>query len=134
MSRTTTLEGIALDKGTLKGEAIRLISAAALLVVAMKLVFYRQDFIATTRAALSLFWMLTLPGYTLLYYWKEKLGFAERIVIGTAAGAAVTAVASYYLGIAGLHVKYHGIVLPAAMLTVAALIIKRKKAPTSSAS
>ncbi len=104
------------------------------MVAIMKSVFYRQDFITTTRTALSLFWMLTLPGYALLCYWKEKLGFMERIVIGTAAGAAVTAIASYYLGIAGLHVKYHGIVLPISMLAVAAIITKRKKEPTSSTS
>ncbi len=120
-----------MDKGAIKGEAIKLASAAALLAIALKIAFYRQDFIATTRAALSIFWMMTLPGYALLYYWKEKLGFAERIVIGTAAGAAVTAIASYYLGIAGLHVKYHGIALPVAMLIVAALAAKRKKAATS---
>ncbi len=104
---------------------------AAVAVAIMKIVFYRQDFITTTRTALSLFWMLTLPGYALLYYWKEKLGFMERIVIGTAAGAAVTAIASYYLGIAGLHVKYHGIVLPIAMLVAAFVVAKRKKAVTS---
>ncbi len=115
-----------------KKEAFGLITVAAVAVATMKIVFYRQDFIATTRTALSLFWMLTLPGYALLNYWKEKLGFMERIVIGTAAGAAVTAIASYYLGIAGLHVKYHWIVLPIAMLIVAALVAKRKKVPTSS--
>ena len=127
LSRTTTQKEIALDKSEIKNEAIGLISTAAILVIAMKMIFYRQDFITTTRTALSLFWMLTLPGYALLYYWKEKLGFMERIVAGTAAGAAVTAIASYYLGIAGLHVKYHGIVLPVAMLIASAIVAKRKK-------
>lgn len=109
-------------------EVLNLLAVAALMAAIVKVVFYRQDFVTTTRTALSLFWMLTLPGYALLYYWKEKLGFTERIVVGTAAGAAVTAIASYYLGIAGLHVKYHGIVLPIAMLIVAAVAVKRKKA------
>lgn len=118
----------------IKTEALRLLAVAAAAVVIMKVVFYKQDIVTTTRTALSLFWMLTLPGYELLYCWKEKLGFMERIIVGTAAGAAVTAIASYYLGLLGLHVKYHGIVLPIAMLIAAAVAIKRKKAPTSSTS
>ncbi len=123
-----------MDKKAIKGEAAGLLAAAAAMIVIMKIVFYRQDTVTTTRTALSLFWMLTLPGYALLYYWKEKLSFAERIVIGTAAGAAVTAIASYYLGLLGVHVKYHGTILPIAMLVAAAIIAKLKKAPTSSAS
>jgi len=94
----------------------------------MKIVFYKQDVASTTRTALALFWMFALPGYALLYYWKERLDFGERIVIGTALGAAVTAIASYYLGLVGLPLKYHGILLPVAMLLVAGiLIIKSKK-------
>lgn len=120
MSGTTTQEETALDKK----EILSLLAVAAAMIAIMKSVFYRQDFITTTRTAMSLFWMLTLPGYALLCYWKEKLGFMERIVVGTAAGAAVTAIASYYLGLLGLHVKYHGIALPVAMLIAAAVIAK----------
>ncbi len=105
---------------------------AAVAVVIMKIVFYKQDIAATTRTALSLFWMLTLPGYALLCYWKEKLGFMERIIVGTAAAAAVTAIASYYLGALGLHVKYHGIVLPVAMILAGVALGMRKKAEATS--
>jgi len=111
----------------LKSEIIKLLLLLLAVAVIIKLVFYKQDIFTTTRTALSLFWMFALPGYALMYYWKERMDFGERIVIGTAAAAAVTAIASYYLGLVGLHVKYHGIILPLAMLAVAAIIMKRKK-------
>ena len=65
----------------------------------------------------------------MLYYWREKLEFTERAVVGTAAAAALTAIASYYLGLIGLHVKYHWILLPAAMIIagIAANMLKKKK-------
>ncbi|MAG15626.1 hypothetical protein CMO88_01040 [Candidatus Woesearchaeota archaeon] len=115
-----------MDKA-LKSEIIKLSLMLVVLAVVMKIVFYKQDLISTTRTALALFWMFALPGYAMLYYWKEKLDFAERIVIGTAAAAAVVSIASYYLGLIGLQVKYHGIVLPAAMLIISAVIMKKKK-------
>ena len=95
-------------------------------VVILKIVFYRQDVITTTRTALALFWMFVLPGYALLYYWKDKINLGERVVIGIAVAAGVMAIASYYLGLIGLQVKYHGIVLPVAMLLVASVIVRKK--------
>src|SRR3989338_2222601 len=112
-----TQEGIVLDS-KLKSEFKGLLLLLAAFAVILKIVFYRQDIATTTRTALSLFWMFSLPGYALMHYWKERMDFGERIVIGTAAAAAVTAIASYYLGLIGLQVKYHGIILPAAMLAV----------------
>jgi uncharacterized membrane protein len=124
---TITQEEIALDKTMLKNELAKLALVLIALAVALKLAFYRQDITATTRAAFALWWMFTLPGYALLYYWREKLELAERIVLGTAAAAAVTAIASYYLGLLGLHVKYHAIVLPVAMIAVGIAANYRRK-------
>jgi len=98
-----------------------------LLVIIMKLVFFRQDFLTTTRTAIALFWMFVLPGYAILYYWKDKIDFAERVVVGVALAAGFIAITSYYLGLAGVHIKYHGIILPLAMLGIAAIILMKKK-------
>ena len=111
----------------LKSEAIRLSAVLLALVIIIKIVFYKQDIVTTTRTALALFWMFVLPGYALLYYWKDRLDFGERIVIGIATAAAVIAIASYYMGLLGLPVSLHGIVLPVVMLAAAYLIMKRKK-------
>jgi uncharacterized membrane protein len=111
----------------LKSEVRNLLLFLAAIAVILKIVFYKQDIITTTRTAFSMFWMFTLPGYALMHLWKERMDFGERIVIGTAAAAAVTAIFSYYLGLTGLQLKYHWILLPIVMLSLASIIIKRKK-------
>jgi len=115
-----------LDKSLIKTEGGKLLLVLVGLLVIFKVVFYREGIISTSRTALALFWILILPGYALMHYWKKRLEFTERIVIGTAVAAAIIAVASYYLGLVGLHVKYQVVVLPLAMLAVAALTWKRK--------
>ena len=111
----------------LKNEAVKLGLVLLAVAVIIKIAFFREDIITTTRTALALFWMFALPGYALLYYWKDRLDFGERIVIGTATAAAIMAISSYYTGLLGLPVRLHGIVLPVVMLAVAYLIMKRKK-------
>ena len=120
-------EETALDK-LLKDEIGKLGIVLIVLVIIFKIVFYRQDIVSTTRTALALFWMFILPGYALLYYWKDKLEFMERVVIGAAVGAAVTAILGYYFGLLGLHLKFQTIVLPVLMLLVAVAVIKKTKA------
>jgi len=97
-----------------------------ILVIIMKIIFYRDDFISTTRLGLSLFWLFVLPGYAILYYWKDKIIFAERIAVGAVLAAGFMAISSYYLGLAGVHIKYHGIILPVIMLIIAAILSRKK--------
>lgn len=68
------------------------------LAITLKVVFYHDSLITTTRLALSLTWLFILPGYVLL----PHLSGMERIIIGTALGAAVTSTLSYYLGLLGI--------------------------------
>ena len=93
----------------------------------MKAVFYRQDFVSTTQTTIALFWMFVLPGYALTHYWRQRMDFGERVVIGIAMAAGITAVASYYLGLTGFPMKLHGIVLPIAMLLFSAAIFLNGK-------
>ncbi|MBI2664070.1 hypothetical protein HYX10_01870 [Candidatus Woesearchaeota archaeon] len=109
-----------------KNEIIKLLLLLLLSAAIMKIVFYKQDIVSTTRTALALFWMFALPGYVLLHYWRSRLEFGERIVIGTAAAAAVNATASYYLGLIGIPVAAHGIILPAAMLALGGLLMRQQ--------
>jgi uncharacterized membrane protein len=89
----------------------------ALLVLAFRVIFYKDTFIVTARTAMAVFWEFVLPGYFLMLYWEEKIGFAERIVIGAALSAAITGIASYYIGILGLNIKYHAILIPFLLIT-----------------
>jgi hypothetical protein len=52
----------------------------------------------------------------------------ERLIIGTATSTAIIGISSYYLGLIGLHVKYHGIIIPAALISIGVLSLLRRQA------
>ena len=82
------------------------------ILIIFKIIYFRDDFIVLLRFAASLFWLFAVPGYCLMLYWNENLDFTERIIIGIAVSAAVIGISSYYIGLLGLNLKYHGIILP----------------------
>ena len=81
-------------------------------LIVFKIAFYKENFIVLLRNVLSLFWIFVFPGYFIMLYWKEKLGFLERFFVGIVLSAAVIGILSYYLGLIGLNIKYHTIILP----------------------
>ena len=85
---------------------------AALLIV-FKIVFYNESLLVVGRTVLGFFWLFILPGYTLMLFWRERLDFLERLVLGTAVAVALISLTSYYLTLGGLiNVHWQWIVLP----------------------
>ena len=122
------LEGIALKKevSDLLKKELQYIGLLFLLALAIfKIAFFKEDFIVLLRNVLSLFWLFVLPGYFILLYWREKLEFIERFVIGIALSAGIIGISSYYLGLIGLNIKYHTFVLPLALILIGIAIIKK---------
>jgi uncharacterized membrane protein len=93
-----------------------------LVMIIFKIAFFKENLIILFRNALSLFWLFVLPGYFLMLYWKEKLEFIERFIIGIALAAAIIGIFSYYLGLIGLNIKYHTIVLPLILILFGVII------------
>ena len=93
-----------------------------LFILIFKIVFFKENLMVVFRTVLSIFWMLIMPGYFILFYWKEKLNFTERLIIGIAFSAAVIGISSYYLGVAGLNIKYHTVILPLIIILAGILI------------
>lgn len=91
-----------------------------------KLVYYKDPLLTSLRFAASLFWMFVLSSYFIMLYWKDKLDFTERLIIGIGLSAAVIGIASYYIGLMGLNISYHGIFLPLIMI-VTGLTVSWKK-------
>lgn len=83
-----------------------------------KIAFFKEEFIVLFRNVLSLFWLFVLPGYFAMLYWQEKLEFMERFIIGIILSAGITGIISYYLGLIGLNIKYHTILLPLVIMGV----------------
>ena len=96
-------------------------------VVLFKILFYRGNFLSILRTSVSFFWMFIVPGFSLIYCWHEKLEFIERFIAGVALSAALVGISSYYLGLIGLHIKYHGILLPIIFLVIAMITIWKKE-------
>lgn len=111
---------------TVKKELMLIGLSFLLLLVIFKLVFFKENLLVLFRNVLSLFWLFVLPGYFVMLYWKEKLNFLERFVIGIALAAGIIGIFSYYLGLIGLNVKYHTVLLPLTII-IAGLIIANHK-------
>ncbi len=97
-----------------------------LALVIFKIAFFKEDLMILFRTVLSLFWLFALPGYFIMLYWKEKLEFTERFVVGILLSAAITGILSYYIGLLGLNIKYHMFVLPL-VLIVSGIVINMRK-------
>src|SRR3989344_5829700 len=118
------LELIALRKEVfdlVRKELVHISLLFLLVLFIFKIAFFKENLVVLLRTVLSLFWLFVLPGYFIMLYWKERLEFIERIVIGIALSAGVIGVFSYYLGIIGLNIKYHAVLLPLAVI-IAGLI------------
>lgn len=104
------------------------ISIASL--ISFKLIFFKESFFAVLRAVAAVFWLLVLPGFFIMLYWHDELKLFERLIIGIAAGTSIIGLASYYFGLMGLHIKYHTILLPSAMIAIGIIMALNKKKRT----
>jgi len=86
--------------------------------IILKIAFFRENFLSVLRTSASLFWIFALPGYFIMGYWSSRIGFMERLVIGIIVAAGITGIMSYYLGLIGLHIKYHSVLLPILLIAV----------------
>lgn len=97
-----------------------------LVIIIFKIAFFNEDLFVLTRTVFSIFWLFILPGYFIMLNWPE-LDFIERFIIGIAISAGITGVISYYLGLFGLNIKYHVILLPLAIIIIGFIILMKKK-------
>jgi len=128
---TTMLELIALNKENFDAikKEMKYICLLFLSAIAIfKIAFFKEDLIVIARVVSSLFWLFVLPGYAIMVYWKENLGFTERVIIGVALSAGIIGILSYYMGLIGLNIRYHAIVLPLALIATGIFIVIKKRA------
>ena len=116
---------IALDKDLLK-ELKGLGIIFIVLFLVLQVVFFKENPLIILRTSIAIFWMFILPGFSIIYYWKEKLGFVERSIISFAVSSGVIGTLSYYLGLLGLNILYHTILLPAVVIAIGVLVNIKK--------
>jgi len=116
----------------IKKELLNLGILFFIVLVIFKIVFFKEQFFVLIKTVLSLFWLFVLPGYFAILYWKNKLDFIERLVMGIVLGISMVGITSYYLGLTGLHIKFHFIVLPPLIIVIGGFLYLRKNKVTSS--
>lgn len=99
--------------------------------IIFKIIYFKESFIVLLKIVASLFWLFAVPGYFAMIYWKEKLEFAERFVIGILLSAAIMGIFSYYFGLMGLNMRYHGFILPPVIIIIGLIAAMKKKASSS---
>lgn len=133
--RTITKGLIALDKksdkkslhhsfyGQSYEETKMLIISFVLAYVIFQIAFYKESFFNILKILAAFYWLYVLPGVAILINFREQFDFKVRLVLGTAVGLGIYAVLSYYIGIFGLNVKYHWIVIPPLIVLSAIWIV-----------
>ncbi len=80
--------------------------------ILLKIFFFKESIINLIKIEASFYYLFILPGFSLLYYWKNKLNFLERFIIGFAVSLAITGILSYYLGLLGINLNISSWMLP----------------------
>ncbi len=94
-------------------------------IILLKIVFYSESILTISKLTLSIFWLYIIPGFFMMYLFKE-LPFIERMIIGTALGMAFFGVIGYNLGVFGLHIKYQIWILPIIAIIIGIIALRKK--------
>ena len=111
----------------IRREGMMLLAVLLIALVGFRIVFYNESMLVIARVVASIAWLFILPGFAILYYWHEKLEFAERLIAAVPLSTVLVAIPSYYLGLLGLHIMYHGILLPLIVIAIGAVLAYRKE-------
>jgi uncharacterized membrane protein len=77
---------------------------------------------AVARLTFGIFWLFALPGYFIMLPWRNELELKERAIVGILAAGGLFAITSYYLGLLGIHVRSHALLLPAVTIALSCAI------------
>ena len=97
-----------------------------IILIAFKIIFRSENLFVVSRTIVAVFWLIIIPGYAITFYWKEKLRFYERFIVGIAISTSLIGLLSYYTGLIGLHVKFQTIVLPLVLIIAGFAVNLRK--------
>ena len=111
----------------LKDDAVWVIAATIILGIILKILFPLSSITEIAKLVGGALWLFTIPGYCIMLAWRKEIELKERIVVGMLAAAGLFAIASYYFGIIGLHIKYHTILFPIIVVLASIIMINSKK-------
>ena len=106
-------------------DAHKLLISYAIALAICQSVFFAEGFFVVLKTVSFIFWLLVLPGFGMTYVWD--LRFAERLALSVAISAGIVGIASYYLGLAGIHIAVSSVALPVICIIAGILVVFRNK-------
>jgi len=95
-------------------------------LIILKIIFFKEGLFTIFKFDIALFWLFAMPGFLIMYLWKNELGFTERLIAGSALGVAIAGILSYYLGIIGIKDTSHIYIIPLFVILTACYMINKK--------
>lgn len=99
-------------KNKFRSEIVSVTALFIIFIVIMKITLYKENIFILFLVVLKFFYSIIIPGLFILLHLNKKLGFTSRLILGSVLVIALTSITSYYMGLAGLHVKYHPYAIP----------------------
>src|SRR3989344_4757185 len=69
-------------KFDVKKEFIYVAIIFLLSIVGFKIIFSKEGILVVAKVVASFYFLYIIPGFAIMYYWKNKLDFLERFIIG----------------------------------------------------
>lgn len=131
--------GAALQQN-LKQDMLWLAGGIIIMSIVLKLLFPLSSITTIAKLAGGIVWLFVLPGYCIMLAMSalpkmfanrvgdmlplcHELELKERVIVGMLAAAGLLAIASYYAGILGMHIRSHALLFPAAIIIVSILLV-----------
>ncbi len=104
-----------------------LLGSIIFILVLLKVMFYKEPTLSVMKTGFSFWYLTVLPGYAFVRNSFKKSGVLEKMLLSLAVGASLLGILSYYLGLLGIHVKYHAYIIPPALILTGVLIGLKNK-------
>lgn len=111
----------------LKRDAGWALAGIVIIAILLNVLFPDSGIVTIAKLLGGIVWLFVLPGYFIMLPWRETIELKERIVVGMLAAAGLEAVASYYAGIAGLHIRSHSWLFPALIIAIGIVLAHSKR-------
>ncbi|MEM2916065.1 MAG: hypothetical protein QXT19_01785 [Candidatus Woesearchaeota archaeon] len=112
---------------SIKQDISWLIAGTAIIGIILKILFPLSGIAEIARLIGGVFWLFVLPGWCIMLPWRNEIELKERIVVGMLAAAGLFAMASYYFGILGVHIRIHTFLFPIIVPVVSAILFYSKR-------
>lgn len=111
----------------LKEDVLWLVAGIVVISIVLKVLFPLSSITTIAKLIAGIVWLFVLPGYAIMLPWQHELELKERIVVGMLAAAGIEAIASYYAGMFGLHIRSHSWLFPAIIIMAGVALAHSKR-------